>query len=78
MLKEKGLYRDTFEHDACGIGFIVQIDGEASPSISSRWHKNARKHGASRETGNRFLIPGERSRNSHSNPCSYSKSACRY
>lgn len=28
MLKEKGLYRDTFEHDACGIGFIVQIDGE--------------------------------------------------
>lgn len=33
MLKEKGLYRDTFEHDACGIGFIVQIDGEASHQL---------------------------------------------
>ena len=26
----KGLYNEAYEHDACGIGAIVQIDGKKS------------------------------------------------
>ena len=28
MHKDIGLYRSSFEHDACGIGAIVNIDGK--------------------------------------------------
>ncbi|MBQ6360534.1 MAG: glutamate synthase large subunit [Lachnospiraceae bacterium] len=34
--EEKGLYRSSFEHDACGIGLIVNIKGKQSHSIVSR------------------------------------------
>ncbi len=30
---EKGLYRSAYEHDACGMGFVVHIKGEQSHSI---------------------------------------------
>ena len=30
---EQGLYRPEYEHDACGMGFIAQMDGIASRSI---------------------------------------------
>lgn len=30
---EKGLYSSKYEHDACGVGFIVNIDGKASHDI---------------------------------------------
>ncbi|MDR0835786.1 MAG: glutamate synthase large subunit [Tannerella sp.] len=33
LTKEKGLYRDEFEHDACGVGMIVHIRGEKSHDI---------------------------------------------
>jgi glutamate synthase (NADPH/NADH) large chain len=33
MLKARGLYDPAFEHDACGVGFIVRIDGEKSHDI---------------------------------------------
>ena len=29
----QGLYDPAFEHDACGIGFVVNIKGEKSYSI---------------------------------------------
>ena len=32
----KGLYREDFEHDACGIGAVVSIDGLKSHSILDR------------------------------------------
>ena len=31
----QGLYNPFFEHDACGIGTIVNIDGEKSHEILS-------------------------------------------
>jgi glutamate synthase (NADPH/NADH) large chain len=31
--KKQGLYDPRFEHDACGIGFVVNIDGEKSHEI---------------------------------------------
>ena len=33
MKAEKGLYRQRFEHDACGIGAVVSIDGIASSAV---------------------------------------------
>lgn len=30
---QQGLYRPDFEHDACGVGFVVNIDGEPSHGI---------------------------------------------
>ena len=32
---QRGLYREEFEKDACGIGFIAQIDNQASHKIVS-------------------------------------------
>ena len=32
-MKEFGLYDSRFEHDACGVGFIANIDGEKSHHI---------------------------------------------
>ena len=34
--QESGLYRSCFEHDACGIGLIVNIEGKKSHSIVDR------------------------------------------
>ena len=31
--EQKMLYRPQFEHDACGIGAVISIDGEASHAI---------------------------------------------
>ena len=33
MTEEKGLSRQSFEHDACGIGAVVRIDGTKSHSV---------------------------------------------
>jgi len=33
LLAKKGLYRPQFEHDACGVGFIVHIKGKKSHDI---------------------------------------------
>ncbi|MCK5251064.1 MAG: hypothetical protein KAJ98_13925, partial [Spirochaetaceae bacterium] len=33
MMKARGLYEPAFEHDACGVGFIVRINGEKSHDI---------------------------------------------
>ncbi len=33
MMKARGLYDPAFEHDACGVGFIVRINGEKSHDI---------------------------------------------
>ncbi|MCD6342826.1 MAG: glutamate synthase large subunit [Spirochaetaceae bacterium] len=33
MMKEHGLYNPDFEHDACGVGFIVRINGEQTHDI---------------------------------------------
>jgi glutamate synthase (NADPH/NADH) large chain len=32
-IKKKTMYSPTFEHDACGMGFITQIDGKASHEL---------------------------------------------
>ena len=32
-LREKGLYRSDFEHDNCGIGAIISINGEKSHAL---------------------------------------------
>ena len=32
-LKEKGLYNESFEHDNCGIGAIIDIKGRASHKL---------------------------------------------
>ena len=34
--QQQGLYRSDFEHDACGVGFIVDIKGRKSHSIVSQ------------------------------------------
>ena len=34
-LKEQGLYHPSLEHDACGVGFVVRIDGTRSHQIVS-------------------------------------------
>jgi glutamate synthase (ferredoxin) len=34
--KKQGLYDPQFEHDACGVGFIVQMKGQASHEIVSQ------------------------------------------
>ena len=31
--EKQGLYDPKYEHDACGIGFICKIDGEASHKL---------------------------------------------
>ena len=31
--KKQGLYDPAFEHDACGMGFVVNMDGEVSHEI---------------------------------------------
>ncbi len=33
QLKPLGLYDPTYEHDACGVGFVVNIDGDQSHAI---------------------------------------------
>ena len=33
LQKKQGLYDPAFEHDACGMGFVVNIQGEKSHSI---------------------------------------------
>ena len=33
MLKKNGLYDPFFEHDSCGVGFVVRIDGTRSHEI---------------------------------------------
>jgi glutamate synthase (NADPH/NADH) large chain len=55
--KKQGLYDPQFEHDACGIGFVVNIDGKRSRQIvgqglkvlSNLDHRGAR--GAEQNTG---------------------------
>ena len=32
-LQKKGLYDSSFEHDNCGIGAVVQIDGKVSHKL---------------------------------------------
>ena len=36
LVDGKGLYRSSFEHDACGTGFIVNIEGRASTDMRDR------------------------------------------
>ena len=33
LMEEKGLYRQQFEHDACGIGAVVSVDGKKSHKV---------------------------------------------
>ena len=33
--ESKGLYHQSYEHDACGVGFIVDINGRKSHKIIS-------------------------------------------
>ena len=33
LMEEKGLYRQQFEHDACGIGAVVSVDGKKSHTV---------------------------------------------
>ncbi len=35
-IKKETMYSPTFEHDACGMGFITQIDGQASHELVER------------------------------------------
>jgi len=37
---EKGLYSSAYEHDACGVGMVVNIHGNKS-------HEGTRKHAPS-------------------------------
>lgn len=32
-MNEKGLYRQQFEHDACGIGAVVNVDGTKTHTV---------------------------------------------
>ena len=32
-MTEKGLYRQQFEHDACGIGAVVNVDGTKTHTV---------------------------------------------
>ena len=32
-MSQDGLYDPRFEHDACGVGFVVNIDGTATHTI---------------------------------------------
>ena len=48
-LRDNGLYRDNFEHDACGVGIVADIHGRASrrvvemgiAALSALWHRGA-------------------------------------
>lgn len=35
--KAQGLYDPQNEHEACGVGFIVAIDGKRNHKVSSLW-----------------------------------------
>jgi hypothetical protein len=35
VARERGLYDPRFERDACGVGFVVNIDGKSSHKVSS-------------------------------------------
>jgi glutamate synthase domain-containing protein 1 len=35
LLKAQGLYDPAFEHDACGVAFVVRLDGEPTHEPSS-------------------------------------------
>ena len=35
QLTNKGMYEPSTEHDACGVGFVAQMRGEASHAILS-------------------------------------------
>ena len=35
-LERQGLYDPCFEHDACGVGFVANIDGVKSHAIVRR------------------------------------------
>ena len=35
QLTEQGLYNPAYEHDACGLGFLVNINGEKSHGMIS-------------------------------------------
>ena len=39
---KQGLYDPAYEKDACGVGFVVNIDGEASPKVNYyyQWKQN--------------------------------------
>jgi len=34
---KQGLYDPQFESDACGVGFVVNIDGIRSQKVSQSW-----------------------------------------
>ena len=34
--QRQGLYQSSYEHDACGVGFLVNIDGRKSHDIVVR------------------------------------------
>jgi len=36
MPKQQGLYDPQYEHDNCGVGFVVNINGEKGAILSSR------------------------------------------
>ena len=35
-MKAQGLYSPQYEHDACGVGFVVNMDGRAEHGIVER------------------------------------------
>lgn len=45
-IPQQGLYRESFEHDNCGIGAIVNIKGQKKPQYSSRCTAYRGKSGA--------------------------------
>ena len=73
-MTEKGLYRQQFEHDACGIGAVVNVDGTKSHrvvdnalSIVEKLEHRAGKD-ASGETGDGVGILVQISHNSLKKP----------
>ena len=47
---KQGLYDPRFEHDACGVGFVVHVKGEQSNSIVRNASDSAAQSGPSRRS----------------------------
>ena len=39
-LTKQGLYDPTFEHDACGVGLVANIDGTKSHILDGFFHRS--------------------------------------
>ncbi len=53
-MQREGLYDPFFEHDSCGVGFVVNVDGQEDPPDRRQRHHDTEKPRPPRRGGRRF------------------------